>query len=262
MPKILVVSDIHQDDRALETILRCSADYDQIWFLGDVVGHGDHVKHKYPDYEGNAQVCYEMLQHHKAQCIIWNWEYWLLNPEKDKEKDSNQYPYRDELTIAREGLKRKGLLDWISSWKQDIPISPFTLVHGSVDRYNGPGSEADHPSEVYLMPEELDIVKRVFLYKKTSTPHMLFGHTHIPGYFTYNGHFYPEWHDIKKSDLDVSHPYKLEMISRVVHFVINPGSANLNRNKDSKGYWSDVYGTILEINTDEHTFTYRPVIVD
>ncbi len=258
MARILVISDIHQDDRALEAIFLHVTDFDEVWFLGDVVGHGDHVRHKYLDYDGNTRACYEMLQHYKAQCIIGNWEFWLLNPEKDKEKNSNQHPYKKELEKARKELKKDGIFDWISSWKQDLQLPPFTLMHGSIDCYDDNGNKADHPSEVYLKPGKLDIVKQIVLHKKISTPHMLFGHTHVPGHFTYNNHHVPEWHGIDISDLNKNYCYKF---NRVVHFAINPGSANLNRKRGANGFWSDIYGTTLEINTDSHTFTYRPVMV-
>lgn len=250
MCKILVVSDVHQDDRALESALSHAKNYDQIWFLGDVVGHEDHVLHKYSDYKGDARVCYELLKHHNAHCILGNWESWLLQPEKDLDTKSHQNKFVDELVRARTAMGENGLLSWVSTWPQTLKFDPFTLVHGSFDS-----------NEDYLLPRNIDEIKRTILYKKIPTPHMLFGHTHIPGFFTYNNYHNPEWEFIGETDLKKKFSYQVENINHVVHFFINPGSANLNRKKLQNGFWSGVYGTVLEIDTKNHTFSYQPVIV-
>jgi len=38
--KILVLSDIHANFEALQTVLRSAGNYDSIWCLGDIVGYG------------------------------------------------------------------------------------------------------------------------------------------------------------------------------------------------------------------------------
>ena len=38
--RILIVSDIHSNYAALETVLAVAAPFDQLWNLGDTIGYG------------------------------------------------------------------------------------------------------------------------------------------------------------------------------------------------------------------------------
>jgi len=40
MSKILVISDIHSNQTALEAVLRAAGQFDAVWCLGDLVGYG------------------------------------------------------------------------------------------------------------------------------------------------------------------------------------------------------------------------------
>lgn len=259
MTKHLIISDIHQDDRGLASLLKNAKEYDQIWCLGDIVGHGDYVEHKYSGYKGNALTCYQMLMHCKAQCIIGNWEGWLLQPEKDHETTAHQHKYCNELQQARTILDVNGITEWIrTTWhKSFLAFDFFTLVHGSIDNDGGQTLEM---WEKYIYPTDIDVVNRIFLYEKLKTPHMLYGHTHIPGYFTYNRQNMPEWEPIKKSEMLKSFEYNID--NHFLHFVINPGSLNLNRNQRNNGFCSDPTGTVLEIDTKEQFFRYLPIFAE
>ena len=258
MTKYLVMSDIHQDDRGLATLLKNAREYDEIWCLGDVVGHEDYVEHKYPGYKGNAQICYEMLRHWNAQCIIGNWEGWLLQAEKDNDTLAHQHKYIHELQQARSVLLENGITEWIrTTWHLSLAFDVFTLVHGSIDN---DGDKSTEMWETYIRPKDIDLVNRIFLYEKLNAPHMLYGHTHIPGYFTYNGQNMPEWQSIKKSDLLQKFEYNI--YDHALHFVINPGSLNLNRNQRDSDFCSDPTGTVLEIDTKEQIFRYLPIFTE
>lgn len=254
MTKILVVSDIHQDDRALDSLLKHGKDYEAIWFLGDVVGHEDHMDYKYDGYKGDSYACYEMLRYWQVDCIIGNWEYWLLHPEKDEDERANQHKYVRELRHARAALSKNGILPWIATWPLSLIFEPFTLVHGAID---SDGQENLQPCELYMFPHDLDLVERIFLYEKLSTPHLLFGHTHLPGYFTCNNHHMPEWTYIRDGELNQEIPYNIH--NHLLHFVINPGSLSLNRDDQASGFQSGLIGTALEIDTKTQTFRYLPV---
>ena len=257
MTKILVVSDIHQDDRALDSLLKHGKDYESIWFLGDIVGHEDHMDHKYDGYKGDASACYEMLRYWQADCIIGNWEYWLLHPEKDEDESANQHKYAGDLAHVRTALSKNGMLSWVATWPSTLIFESFTLVHGSID---SDGQENIQPCELYLFPEDLDLVERIFLYEKLSTPHMLFGHTHLPGYFTCNRDHMPEWAYIKENDFNQEYLYNIH--NHFLHFVINPGSLSLNRDKKTGGFQSALMGMALEIDTKKQTFCYIPVTAE
>lgn len=255
MANILVLSDIHQDDRALESLLKHAKDYDCIWFLGDVVGHEDHTEHKYNGYKGDIQACYDLLKYSNAHCIIGNWEDWLLTPENDSNENAHQQPYSRELSQARLTLAKNGILEWIHTWPELLIFEPFTLVHGSID---SDGVEGSKPNETYITPEKLKLVKRIFLHNKLTTPHMLFGHTHIPGYFVCNNDHMPEWIPIKEADLNKEVRYNI--FDHSLHFVINPGSLSLNRTgRMSNKFWNDALGTALQIDTKNAVFRYLPV---
>jgi len=261
MAKYLVISDIHQDDRALEQVLKNAKEYDAVWCLGDIVGHKDYVLEKYDNkYSGDAHACYEMLRHVNAQCIIGNWEMWLLAPEKDIDKFSDQHKYAEELDHARKVFGENGILKWIKTWEENRIFEPFTLVHGSIDNIDNNGYQMEAPCAVYPLPGHKNLIKQIVLQKKISTPHMLFGHTHIPGFFEQTEHIMPEWHPLKVDDLYKEQEYNI--FNFTLQFFINPGSIGLNRTDDRRDYRKNLSSTALEIDTKKEIFRYLPVVID
>ncbi len=256
MTKHLIISDIHQDDRALRSLLKSAKDYDSIWCLGDVVGHKDYMEQKYSDngYTGDVLACYQMLREANVRCIIGNWEDWLLQLEQDEDETAYQHSYASELANVRDILKGTDILEWVKSWDTSAYIDNlFTLVHGSVDNN---GNDKAKEWEIYIRPQNHDdilLINNIFRRNKLKTPHMLHGHTHIPGFFTWN-RTHPEWHD---PNLDYEYPYNHR--NHTLRYIINPGSLSVNRTGDGRGFRRDLSGIALIIDTEKHIFRYISV---
>ncbi len=265
MTKHLVISDIHQDDRALQSLLKSAKDYDAIWCLGDVAGHKDQLEKKYAGegYTGDVLACYQMLREINAKCIIGNWEGWLLQQERDNDETAYQHPYASELAEIRDVLKGTDILDWIKCWETSMYLDNlFTLVHGSIDNN---GNDKAKMWETYIRPkrpgvkqdvknhDDIELIHNIFWRKKLNTPHMLHGHTHIPGHFIWNRNL-PEWYG---PDLDYEYPYNYR--NRTSHYIVNPGSLSLNRVSNGSAFERDLQGTALVIDTHKHVFYYISV---
>lgn len=254
MTLILVISDIHKDDRALRSALE-NLTYEKVWCLGDVAGHANYVRDNYDDYDGDIRASYQLLRDKGASCIKGNWECWLLNPEKDDDPDAFQYKYRDELISDRAALAKTDMIEWIrNEWKTiiEFPEEKFTLVHGNI--FGRPGTEA---CEDYLYPELTREINRI---RRNVDRHMLFGHTHIPGYFKANGVGIPIWKSLTPQAMDEDIKYNLDHHN--IQFFINPGSINQQQSIDRRKVDRvDFPGTVIIINTDDETFRYVPINV-
>lgn len=68
MTRILILSDIHANLAALESVLSAAeGQYDQIWCLGDVVGYGP-----------KPNECTEIIQEQAALCVMGNHDWAVL----------------------------------------------------------------------------------------------------------------------------------------------------------------------------------------
>ena len=66
--RVLVISDIHANLAALETVLAAAAgQYDTVWCLGDVVGYGP-----------KPNECIELVREHASFCAIGNHDWAVL----------------------------------------------------------------------------------------------------------------------------------------------------------------------------------------
>jgi len=252
MTKILVISDIHRDDRGIEFALE-QTNHNEVWCLGDVSGHIEYVKEKYNGYLGNHLKCYQLLKQRHAHCIKGNWEHWLLNQAKDNDPQAFQFKYREELIAERKVLEGSGILEWIDKeWKTEDVQDDFTLTHGSIDNN---GDEKVEKWEYYLYPDYTREVGRLITRKKLETHHMLFGHTHIPGFFKSNGNV-PEWYPLTPQNINDEFDYNLG--DHLIHFIINPGSLNVNNGRRSD-IRAGLPGTALIIDTETQKFRFLPI---
>jgi predicted phosphodiesterase len=68
MTRVLVISDIHANQAALESVLASAAgQYDSLWCLGDVVGYGP-----------RPNECIEMMRERAAVCVMGNHDWAVL----------------------------------------------------------------------------------------------------------------------------------------------------------------------------------------
>ena len=150
--RILVISDIHANLTAFETVLKdCQGEWDFVWCLGDVVGYG-------PD----PNECVERLQELPMLCLAGNHDWAALerldvrtfNPDARRAAEWT----RDILTPEN------------TRFLQDLPVTfvigEYTLVHAS----------PREPIWEYILEPAIAAVN--FLH--FDTPYCLVGHTHQP----------------------------------------------------------------------------------
>ncbi len=123
----------------------------------------------------------------------------------------------------------------------------FTLFHGCSYACHGNSDYQPVPCECYLFPRDLNTVTRGLFGngEHLPTPHFLFGHTHVPGYFTY----------AEKSMVNMWQFFTMDLRNRPIpygeggrRFGINPGSAGISG--------KNLPGTAVLLDTEQKTFTY------
>ena len=244
----LVISDLHENCRALEHFVRMAersqGGLDDIWLLGDLFGHSDSAT-------GNEDLTQDVIdairgfERYRGPVVCGNWEYWLTHPESD----AHNSKYREQLAQRRELLGRRSnrpLLDWIARDTTRC-IGDFTLFHGCSYACFRNSDFQPHPCETYLFPRDLNIVTRGLFGNADhlKTPHFLFGHTHTPGFFTYS----------VSSMVNMWRFFTMDLVNRPIcygdsglRFGINPGSAGISSRRFPR--------TAILLDTAEKTFTY------
>lgn len=195
--RILLVSDIHANLVALETVLRNAGDYDRIWCLGDVVGYGP---------EPNA--CIETLRAREALSIAGNHDWAVLDKLDLAEFNPDA---RRAVLWTREQLDVQNL-DWLHSLPESFPTDQFTLIHGS-PRY---------PIWEYVLTPA--IARANFEYFDTQI--CFIGHTHVPVLYRYHH----DDHTVTAEPLPEDIPLALDRD----RMMINPGSVGQPRDGDAR----------------------------
>jgi predicted phosphodiesterase len=195
--RILVLSDIHANLIALETVLRNAGEFDRIWCLGDVVGYGP---------EPNA--CIETLRRYDLVCIAGNHDWAVL--DKLELEDFNADARRAVLW-TREQLNVQNL-DWLHALPDSFRTEDFTLVHGSPRA----------PLWEYVLTS--GIARINFEYLDTSL--CLIGHTHIPIIYRYDN----DTQNVTAEPLPEEIPVPLQG----ERMMINPGSVGQPRDGDPR----------------------------
>ncbi len=150
--RVLIISDIHANYTAFETVLRdAKGDWDYVWCLGDVVGYG-------PD----PNDCVEKLQELPHLCLAGNHDWAALNrldihtfnPDARRAVDWT----RTTLTPAN--------TRWLEALPTTFVIGEFTLVHAS----------PREPIWEYILEPYVAAMN----FPHFETPYCLVGHTHQP----------------------------------------------------------------------------------
>lgn len=155
--RCLVLSDIHSNLEAFESVLEDAGPVDQVWCLGDVVGYG-------PD----PNACVELLRSLPHLCIAGNHDWATLG----------KLDLRDFNPDARAAnlWNRKQLTPDNLAYLDDLPETliegQFTLAHGS-PRY---------PIWEYIIYTSTAQANFDFY----DTPFCFVGHTHTPVIFSLN----------------------------------------------------------------------------
>lgn len=154
--RVLVISDIHANLTALDTVLDDAGDFDAVWCLGDLVGYG-------PD----PSECVERVRAlPNLQCLIGNHDKAALG-----EIDLNLFnaDARQAVSFTQQALTPESHA-YLESLPEAVEIGKYTLVHGSPRQ----------PVWEYIL--DRNIATQNFPY--FATPYCLVGHTHSPVVFT------------------------------------------------------------------------------
>ena len=224
--RILVVSDIHANLIALETVLSDAGPTDAVWCLGDLVGYG-------PDPN---ECISQVRQLPNLTCIIGNHDSAVLN-----QIDSYVFNYEARHAIAwtKETLTESSLsfLSYLPEKADSCDLfddlnNHITLAHGSPRQ----------PVWEYL----LDLHNATENFDYFETAYCFVGHTHLPIIFHYpdNG--------------VIARPLVPEPNTEIVlspRAIINPGSVGQPRDRDPRASY-------MLFDPEEETLEYHRVAYD
>lgn len=191
--RILIISDIHANLTAFETVLKdAKGEWDYVWCLGDVVGYG-------PD----PNECVELLNTLPHLCLAGNHDWAALgrldirtfNPDASK-----------AVNWTRTALKPENV-----AYLEDLPttfvIGQYTLAHGS----------PREPIWEYI----LEPMVAALNFPHFETPYCLVGHTHQPI-------IYEQLNENGNTDA-IMPTYRQARILNGHRQIINPGSVGQPR---------------------------------
>lgn len=199
--RVLVISDVHSNLTALESVLDVARPFQALWCLGDTVGYG-------PD----PNECVELIRSFpNLTCLIGNHDQAALGviPLARFNSDAQESAAWTRRTMSSENIA------YLESLPSRLVIDPFTLAHGSPRQ---PIWEyiLDHQSAA----RNLDDLR---------TDYCLVGHSHLPLIFhreTNNG-------PVSPTVVKWNQPMQL-----VPQMILNPGSVGQPRDLDPRAAYS------------------------
>lgn len=208
--RTLILSDIHANLTAFESVLAAAGEVDQVWFLGDVVGYG-------PD----PNQCIELLRAQpNLQALMGNHDAALMDfisIDRFNHEAAEAIRVQSRL-ISQESLSFLELL------RLKLEIQDLTLTHGS----------PRNPIWEYILSAGTARPN----FEEFSTHGCLVGHTHIPSIFILD----------ENGSVAVLLPDNGDRWKPRGRFILNPGSVGQPRNYDPRGafvIWDEEEGTFL-----------------
>src|SRR5919202_609499 len=118
MTRILLLSDIHANLVALETVLAAAGEFDSVWCLGDVVGYGP-----------APNECVERVRALNPVCLAGNHD-WAVLAKLDVQ-DFN--PDARRAILWTRSVLKPANLEWLDRLPERLLLSEhdMTLVHAS-----------------------------------------------------------------------------------------------------------------------------------
>jgi diadenosine tetraphosphatase ApaH/serine/threonine PP2A family protein phosphatase len=199
--KILIISDIHANLTALETVLDAAGEFDAAWCLGDVVGYG-------PD----PNECIDLVRSLPGmQCIMGNHDAAVI-----RKIDDNAFNQDARLAVAwTASMLTEESLDFLTNLPERLVLNGVTLVHGSPRQ----------PIWEYLLDTRTVTVSFGFF----DTPFCFVGHTHLPV-------VYYMADDSRSARLTI--PEDNTQIALAPRTIINPGSVGQPRDRDPRAAYA------------------------
>ena len=199
--RILVISDIHANLTALDTVLEDAGDVDAVWCLGDLVGYG-------PD----PNECIERVQSlPNLICLLGNHDAATINQINI---DSFNPEARHSIEWMQSEMTQDHF-DYLRALPTMVIEEQVTLAHGS------PRS----PVFEYLLDNQLATEN----FNYFSTPLCFVGHTHLPSQF----HLADGRQMAKLTIPKANSSFILEPRT-----IINPGSVGQPRDRDARAAYS------------------------
>jgi len=205
MTRILVISDIHANLTALESVLADAGAVDGVWCLGDVVGYGP---------EPNA--CVERIRAlPNLSCQIGNHDVAAMGEMPlaafNNEAKRSLLWQKDQLTIEN--------LDFLRSCAREVTVQgEASLVHGS----------PRDPVWEYVLNT---LVARLNL-SHFDTPWCFVGHSHFQAVFQYNA---------REDDFSIEVPKPGTRYRMRDRAIFNPGSVGQPRDRDPRAAYAIYY---------------------
>jgi predicted phosphodiesterase len=196
--RVLIISDIHANLTALETVIQKAGNFDAVWCLGDLVGYG-------PD----PNECIDRVKKlPNLSCIIGNHDLAAL---QQLDSESFNPEARTAILWTQKSLTESSKI-FLNDLPEKVELDKVTLSHGS----------PRHPVWEYL----LDPRTATLNFDYFSTPLCFVGHTHLPVIYTLVG--------IQKSALlDIPEPNTMIPLSSR-KAILNPGSVGQPRDRDPR----------------------------
>lgn len=200
--RVLVISDIHANDTALQAVLAHAGTVDETWCLGDMVGYG-------PD----PNLVLERLRSlPRLRSIFGNHDAAIL---RRMELDAFNGDARTSLDWTAGVLSRENV-DFLRS------LAAFDEVDGLVTLAHG--SPRD-PTWEYI----LNTLAARLNFTHFRTPYCFVGHSHIQSIFEYD----------EAEDRVVASPNRLEQpVPLTRRTILNPGSVGQPRDRDPRAAYA------------------------
>ncbi len=196
--RVLVMSDIHSNYTALETVIDDAGIFDAVWCLGDVVGYG-------PD----PNACVELLSEQpNLTCILGNHDVAALGrmPKESFNADARRALEWQERVLSASSM---AFLETLP--QESIPDEHVTLVHGS----------PRDPVWEYI----LNTLSARMNFDAFDTDFCFIGHTHVQSVFYY---------DIPNDRVRLDIPQIGLPVTLKAKAILNPGSVGQPRDRDPR----------------------------
>lgn len=202
--RILVISDIHANLTALETVLEDAGDVDAIWCLGDIVGYGPDPNECVARIGGLPNLV----------CLLGNHDAAALDRIPI---DTFNADARRSIEWMQEVLTKESYI-FLSELPETVVTGQATLVHGS----------PRNPVWEYIL--DMNNAKQNLEYFDTLL--CMVGHTHLPIAYVA---------DKETSELHWIVPPEGKAIELKTRSIINPGSVGQPRDHDPRASYAIFY---------------------
>ena len=199
--RVLVLSDVHGNDVALDAVLAHAPVFDAAWCLGDLVGYGP-----------GPNECVERIRQLPGLiCLIGNHDHAALGliPLSRFHDEA-----RTIVEWTRDHLNHE-TVSFLKSLQPTATVGDFTLAHGS----------PRHPTWEYVIDPHIAEANFATL----STPYCLVGHSHFPLIFHRPGDEHPIISVAVQGD---------QTITLNPRMLLNPGSVGQPRDMDPRASYA------------------------